>query len=89
MKYKPLTYMDYVYPWWGQLIGWLLALSSMLCVPGYAIYIYWVTPGTTEEVNIFFLFFYFTLFWSYLSKVHTHTHTNTPHVIDYGNIDRE
>nr|AME21430.1 GABA transporter 1 [Tetranychus cinnabarinus] len=49
MKYKPLTYMDYVYPWWGQLIGWLLALSSMLCVPGYAIYIYWVTPGTTQE----------------------------------------
>jgi len=49
IQYQPLAYLGYVYPWWGQLLGWVLALSSMLCIPGYAIYIYSVTPGTFEE----------------------------------------
>ena len=48
--YQPLSYANYVYPLWGQLLGWFLALSSMLCIPGYAIYIYRVTPGTFSEV---------------------------------------
>lgn len=42
--------MNYEYPWWGQAIGWFLALSSMVCIPGYAIYLYLVTPGTFSEV---------------------------------------
>uniref|UniRef100_A0A8C5QS96 Transporter n=1 Tax=Leptobrachium leishanense TaxID=445787 RepID=A0A8C5QS96_9ANUR len=34
VNYKPLTYNNsYVYPWWGEAIGWGLALSSMLCIP--------------------------------------------------------
>ncbi|XP_019748830.1 sodium- and chloride-dependent GABA transporter 2 [Hippocampus comes] len=34
IKYSPLKYNnDYVYPWWGYGIGWVLALSSMLCIP--------------------------------------------------------
>ncbi|KAK8764720.1 hypothetical protein V5799_032669 [Amblyomma americanum] len=45
VQYRPLKYIDYVYPWWGQLIGWILALSTMLCIPGYAIYKFIVTPG--------------------------------------------
>ena len=49
--YKPLAYLDYQYPWWGEIIGWALALSSMLCIPGYAIYIYIKTPGTFREVS--------------------------------------
>ncbi|RWS17235.1 sodium- and chloride-dependent GABA transporter 1-like protein [Dinothrombium tinctorium] len=47
--YRNLTYMNYVYPWWGELIGWCLALSSMLCIPGYAIYLYLVTPGPFDQ----------------------------------------
>uniref|UniRef100_A0A5F9DIH1 Solute carrier family 6 member 8 n=1 Tax=Oryctolagus cuniculus TaxID=9986 RepID=A0A5F9DIH1_RABIT len=32
--YKPLVYnKTYVYPWWGEAMGWAFALSSMLCVP--------------------------------------------------------
>uniref|UniRef100_A0A8C0SXI3 Transporter n=2 Tax=Canis lupus familiaris TaxID=9615 RepID=A0A8C0SXI3_CANLF len=32
--YKPLVYNNtYVYPWWGEAVGWGFALSSMLCVP--------------------------------------------------------
>ncbi|XP_031219938.1 sodium- and chloride-dependent creatine transporter 1 isoform X2 [Mastomys coucha] len=32
--YEPLVYNNtYVYPWWGEAMGWAFALSSMLCVP--------------------------------------------------------
>jgi hypothetical protein len=51
--YEPLKYgLHYVYPWWGQALGWFLALSSMLCIPGYAIWLYHVTPGTFAEVSL-------------------------------------
>ncbi|XP_076340810.1 sodium- and chloride-dependent GABA transporter 1-like [Tachypleus tridentatus] len=49
VQYKPLDYIGYVYPWWGQMIGWMLALSTMLCIPGYASYKVIVTPGTFKE----------------------------------------
>ena len=32
--HEPLVYNNtYVYPWWGEAVGWAFALSSMLCVP--------------------------------------------------------
>uniref|UniRef100_UPI00358E0B9A sodium- and chloride-dependent taurine transporter-like isoform X1 n=2 Tax=Myxine glutinosa TaxID=7769 RepID=UPI00358E0B9A len=38
VKFEPLVYNKvYVYPSWAQGLGWCMALSSMLCVPGYAI----------------------------------------------------
>uniref|UniRef100_A0A8C4NEY7 Uncharacterized protein n=1 Tax=Eptatretus burgeri TaxID=7764 RepID=A0A8C4NEY7_EPTBU len=38
VKFTPLTYnKTYIYPPWAQGVGWCLALSSMLCVPSYAI----------------------------------------------------
>lgn len=49
--YEPLKFgLHYTYPWWGQSLGWLMALSSMLCIPGYAIWKYQTTPGTFSEV---------------------------------------
>ncbi|XP_069848892.1 sodium- and chloride-dependent GABA transporter 2 isoform X1 [Dipodomys merriami] len=39
IKYTPLTYNNkYTYPWWGDFLGWLLALSSMICIPTWGIY---------------------------------------------------
>uniref|UniRef100_A0A8C5PB97 Solute carrier family 6 member 13 n=1 Tax=Leptobrachium leishanense TaxID=445787 RepID=A0A8C5PB97_9ANUR len=39
VKYTPLQYNKrYVYPWWGDAIGWLLALSSMVCIPLWVCY---------------------------------------------------
>ncbi|XP_055030703.2 sodium- and chloride-dependent GABA transporter 2 [Misgurnus anguillicaudatus] len=38
VQYKPLTYNRwYVYPDWAYVLGWLLALSSILLVPGWAL----------------------------------------------------
>ncbi|XP_062852520.1 sodium- and chloride-dependent GABA transporter 2-like [Trichomycterus rosablanca] len=50
IKYTPLKYNnEYVYPWWGYAVGWLLALSSMLCIPVCMIYKILRTEGTLKE----------------------------------------
>jgi len=45
--------MDYEYPTWSHVLGWITALSSMLCIPGYMIYIWFKTPGDRETVRYF------------------------------------
>ncbi len=51
LNYKPLTYNNvYVYPWWGEVIGWCLALSSMLCIPISLLYKLSGAKGTFKEV---------------------------------------
>ncbi|XP_076863183.1 sodium- and chloride-dependent GABA transporter 2 isoform X3 [Brachyhypopomus gauderio] len=50
IKYTPLKYNnEYVYPWWGYVLGWLLALSSMVCIPLWIIYKMGTTKGTLRE----------------------------------------
>lgn len=50
VNYKPLTYnKTYVYPWWGDAIGWVLALSSMLCIPCTVIYKLLRCKGSLRE----------------------------------------
>ncbi|XP_074644575.1 sodium- and chloride-dependent GABA transporter 1-like [Tubulanus polymorphus] len=49
IQHKPLKYVDYEYPWWGEFIGWSMAMSSMIPVPAYAIYKFVVTTGTFRE----------------------------------------
>ncbi|KAF0036069.1 hypothetical protein F2P81_011381 [Scophthalmus maximus] len=49
-NYKPLTYNNmYVYPWWGEVIGWCMALSSMLCIPVSVLYKLFRAKGTFKE----------------------------------------
>lgn len=53
IKYTPLKYNnEYVYPWWGYVIGWLLALSSMVCIPLWMAYKISTTQGTLREVML-------------------------------------
>lgn len=54
-SYTPLEYMTatgrYVYPEYANVIGWMIALSSMCMIPGYAIYKLAITKGTLKEVH--------------------------------------
>lgn len=58
--------MDYDYPWWSHVLGWMSGLSSMLCIPGYMIYIWRVTPGTWSEVLHLFTLWIFITIWIFL-----------------------
>uniref|UniRef100_A0A023FQ40 Putative gaba transporter ixodes scapularis gaba transporter n=1 Tax=Amblyomma cajennense TaxID=34607 RepID=A0A023FQ40_AMBCJ len=50
VKYQPLVYAKtYTYPWWGEMLGWLMALVSMVMIPTYMIYFLVTTPGTLRQ----------------------------------------
>jgi len=34
----PAVYGDYVFPWWADLIGWMMSFVVAACVPVYAVY---------------------------------------------------
>ncbi|XP_028602354.2 sodium- and chloride-dependent betaine transporter-like isoform X1 [Podarcis muralis] len=50
IRYTPLTYNKvYEYPPWGIAVGWLMALSSIICIPLYAVFILLKTKGSLKE----------------------------------------
>ncbi|GBM50473.1 Sodium- and chloride-dependent GABA transporter 2 [Araneus ventricosus] len=51
IDYSPLVYAQvYTYPWWGEMLGWLIALSSMIWIPLYAFYfLCYKSEGTLME----------------------------------------
>ncbi|XP_029455803.1 sodium- and chloride-dependent betaine transporter-like [Rhinatrema bivittatum] len=53
ITYTPLKYNNwYMYPAWGYVIGWFLAISSVICIPVYAIYIFLKTEGSfMQRIN--------------------------------------
>lgn len=57
LHYRPLTYKGsmglYTYPTFANVIGWGVALSSMLMIPGYAIYYLLTRKGTLKQVHGF------------------------------------
>lgn len=63
MGYEPLTYENYVYPVWANVLGWLIATSSIAMIPGVAIYKIIVTPGSFMQViNLDLKLILFSLF---------------------------
>ena len=50
VKYTPITMDTYEYPPWGEALGFMISLSSMIWVPGYFVYYLLTTPGTWREV---------------------------------------
>jgi len=50
VKYVPISMGDYKYPAWGEALGFIISLSSMLWVPGYALYFVMTSKGSWREV---------------------------------------
>ncbi|KAG5270066.1 hypothetical protein AALO_G00188280 [Alosa alosa] len=44
-----LKHDDYTFPWWSNVVGWSIAMSSMMFVPLYAIYKFLSVPGSFKE----------------------------------------
>ncbi|KAM7308818.1 sodium and chloride-dependent GABA transporter 1 [Ixodes scapularis] len=50
VQYKPPVYAKtYFYPWWGEMIGWLLSLVSISMIPAYAVYYVVSSKGSFSE----------------------------------------
>uniref|UniRef100_A0A8C2XH33 Transporter n=1 Tax=Cyclopterus lumpus TaxID=8103 RepID=A0A8C2XH33_CYCLU len=49
VKSSGLKYDDYVFPNWANIVGWSVAMSSMMFVPGYAIYKFCSVKGTFKQ----------------------------------------
>ncbi|XP_063350218.1 sodium- and chloride-dependent GABA transporter 2-like [Pelmatolapia mariae] len=50
IEYQPLTFNRwYIYPSWAYVLGWILALSSILLVPGCALYKLGTGTGTLSQ----------------------------------------
>ncbi|XP_050074035.1 sodium-dependent dopamine transporter isoform X2 [Anopheles maculipalpis] len=47
--HEPLSYEDYVYPSWANVLGWCIAGSSMIMIPLMASYKLIVTPGSFRQ----------------------------------------
>lgn len=64
VHHSPLTYNDYVFPTYSNVIGWILTLSSVIMIPIFALYEFskvWLNRATYKVIsNVihWHLFFY-------------------------------
>nr|XP_039267606.1 sodium- and chloride-dependent betaine transporter-like isoform X2 [Styela clava] len=49
IEYSPLKMGNYVYPWWANLIGWMLSVSVVASIPFIAIKTMWRAPGSLKQ----------------------------------------
>lgn len=62
IQWNGVSYNKQPYPGWAELLGWMMALASILLIPGFAIHQMWKTPGTLSEVSASVSDFYFILY---------------------------
>ena len=49
--HPPLTYGDYVYPAWSNVLSAMISLSIFICIPVYAVYGFCIQPGDALQVD--------------------------------------
>ena len=47
VQWEGVSLDDYQYPPWAEFIGWMIALMSMVLIPGFAIYEIYRANGLT------------------------------------------
>ena len=54
VEFRRTQYGDYVFPCWADGLGWMLTLTSVLCIPAVAVYKLCTTPsdGTFIQVSL-------------------------------------
>lgn len=52
LGYEAMLEGEYEYPEWSVAAGWILTLSSVLCIPLYAIYKFMASHGDCKDVSI-------------------------------------
>ena len=52
-RWEPVKYGTVEYPAWAHTIGFFMSLSSMVWIPGYAIYWMCTTRGSIKDVSFF------------------------------------
>lgn len=55
LGYEEMLGEEYEYPEWSIALGWILTLSSILCIPLYIIYKILITPGSIQYVSTFLI----------------------------------
>lgn len=51
LGYEDMMAGEYIYPEWSINVGWALTASSILCIPGYILYLFCITPGPFLHVS--------------------------------------
>ena len=51
VQWEPVKYGSVEYPPWAHMIGFLMSASSMMWIPGYAIYWMYTTRGSLRDVS--------------------------------------
>ena len=49
MQWEPVKYGNVEYPLWAHIIGFIISSSSMMWIPGYALYYLYKTNGSLKE----------------------------------------
>lgn len=50
--YDDMLGEEYKYPAWSTAVGWILTMSSILCIPVYIVYKFFITSGGFKHVSI-------------------------------------
>ena len=50
IAYERLEQGDYLFPIWSEVIGWMITLSCLLWIPGMAVYVWFTSKKSFNEL---------------------------------------